>query len=224
MFYLLSLVCHFLFLSCAFNLQNPAVGQCYVVGQLLPLLLTLIMTTPGKEHFFVSHDPLILKFRFLFPSFQWHYFKTVLIFMLPLNCVSGLFSLPIQVTCPDLSCLIGAMCCRILTQVNAWGEALTLHELYSSSICHLIRSLLENLASPNLEVHSVTGVGFFVGCSWRPFHCHCLDIISVELGQRLINNPMVRMMGKNSPFTTIFPICHLDFSVFMEAEVRFVLK
>lgn len=69
-FYLLSLVCHFLFLSCAFNLQNPAVGQCYVVGQLLPLPLTLIMTTPGKEHFFVSHDPLILKFRFLFHSLQ----------------------------------------------------------------------------------------------------------------------------------------------------------
>lgn len=133
MFYLLSLVCHFPFLSCAFNLQNPAVGQCYVVGQLLPLPLILIMTTPGKEHFFVSHDPLILKFRFLCPSFQLCCFKTRSSF---LCCLSTLEIFLAFIPSPSKS--------------PAWGEALTLHELYGSSICHLKGSLLENSALPHL--------------------------------------------------------------------------
>lgn len=150
-FYLLSLVCHFLFLSCAFNLQNPAVGQCYVVGQLLPLPLTLIMTTPGKEHFFVSHDPLILKFRFLFHSLQWCYFKTQHSF---LCCLSALETFQAFIPSSSKSLaqicyLANTMCCRTQAQINAWGEALKLHELYSSTICYLIGSLLENLALPH---------------------------------------------------------------------------
>lgn len=109
-------VCHFLFLSCAFNLQNPAVGQCYVVGQLLPLPLTLIMTTPGKEHFFVSHDPLILKFRFLFPSFQWCYFKTQCSF---LCCLSTLEIFQAFIPSPfkspaQMSVVWDTLCCRTL--------------------------------------------------------------------------------------------------------------
>lgn len=55
-----SYLCHFLFLSPVFCLHKTAIGQCYVVGQLLPLPLTLIMTTPGKDFVVtVSSDPLI---------------------------------------------------------------------------------------------------------------------------------------------------------------------